>query len=522
MRNITIVVAVLIFLLTTIKLLFNMVFYETIEEKRSELYDTAGHINMISKNKLSSLSLLMLETDISLANQKEVYQVLQGIYAFDFFKAAVYDSNGKLIAHTGQEENGFVNDLRAFQEAMSGTGSISSKTVMQSSDKDYVVFYVPIIDKNFQPRGVLAGATYLREINEMVNKFYSDANQCYVLTDGKGQLLNKPLEYPEINQRQLVSAIEEPHRSLYANDFLKRIFTAGFADIYLPVNVEYSSWRLVKVISAESFYWEILLAITPYLFLLFMSNFAICIMGWRMYQDKNKIKLQEKVRLERLITATCVAAGIAHEVKNPLTAIKGFIQIMLNKDKEKIFNDYLTIVLNEVERIELLLNQFATLARPSAKEKYWNFNLYELVQYTINFLEPNAKEKEISVNFSVASFAENDIKQVNIWGNPNQVKQVLINLLKNSIEASSIGNSVTVELCQKDQEACLKISDNGCGISQENLEMIGTPFFTTKENGTGLGMLISYEIIRRHNGKITIESAINKGTSFEIVLPIYK
>ncbi|MFN6593024.1 PAS domain S-box protein [Bacillus sp. TD10] len=228
-----------------------------------------------------------------------------------------------------------------------------------------------------------------------------------------------------------------------------------------------------------------------------------------------RLKTEELLRKsEKLAVVGQLSTAIAHEIKNPLTAMKGFMQLlksMGNQDTEH----YIDIVLSEIERIDSITNEFMTLAKPEALEIKTN-DLNVLMKQVVMLLEPQAIMNciQIKTEFSAdTSF---------ILCESNQLKQAFINILKNAIEATSMGGEILVEIkyVPDQNQVNIRFTDYGCGIEQERIPYLGEPFYSLKENGIGLGLMICYKIIEKHQGEIFIESKVGKGTTVNINLPI--
>lgn len=205
-----------------------------------------------------------------------------------------------------------------------------------------------------------------------------------------------------------------------------------------------------------------------------------------------------------------LAAGIAHEIRNPLTAIKGFIQLL--KSDTSTNQQYLQIVLAEIERINFITNELLVLAKPQALRCH-HHALSPLVQAVIQLLCPQANLKNIRL---AAHFPD---RSPVIIGDEYQIKQVLINIIKNGMESMPSGGLLTIEVTQSQSAVNIYIRDQGEGIPMELIPRLGELFFSTKEAGTGLGLMVSSKIIRDHNGTIEITSTIGAGTTVLISLP---
>ncbi|MFC5470067.1 PAS domain S-box protein [Cohnella suwonensis] len=213
-------------------------------------------------------------------------------------------------------------------------------------------------------------------------------------------------------------------------------------------------------------------------------------------------------RSDKLSIAGELAAGVAHEIRNPLTALRGFMQLLKAKDTE-----YVDIMLMEIDRISYIVNEFIGLAKPQALH-FVQSDLRSLIGSVIQFMQPQALLYNVDMRMS----AEWPIASV--MCEPNQIKQVFMNVLKNAIEAMPNGGQIEVVVSMDpDGNAITRISDEGVGIPQDRLERIGEPFFSLKESGTGLGLMVCHRIIEAHRGQLVISSIVNVGTTLEILLP---
>ncbi|MEB1809783.1 MAG: PAS domain S-box protein [Bacillaceae bacterium] len=213
---------------------------------------------------------------------------------------------------------------------------------------------------------------------------------------------------------------------------------------------------------------------------------------------------------EKLSLVGQLSASIAHEIRNPLTTIKGFLQL-IHAEKE-INPVHIEILLSEMDRIELITSELLLLAKPQAVE-IGEENLIETINNVVTLLQSQALMKNIDIIFEHDPV--DSIRCVN-----NQMKQVFINLIKNAIEAMSEGGVIKVFLLDFNPDTVIvEVVDQGSGISKELAPNIGLPFYSTKEKGTGLGMVTTYKIINDHGGKIEFESTLGEGTTFRIYLP---
>jgi PAS domain S-box-containing protein len=217
-------------------------------------------------------------------------------------------------------------------------------------------------------------------------------------------------------------------------------------------------------------------------------------------------------KTEKLSVVGELAASVAHEIRNPLTSLKGFVQMLQTSSKENKF--YYKIMLDELERINIISSELLVLAKPQ-KIQFQKKNINDLLKDVQSLLdsEANLYGVFLDVKFNEAL--------PEIECEPNQLKQLFINIIKNSIEATAKHVKVTIQMNEQNMIKILFI-DDGCGIEEERLKHLGEPFYSMKEKGTGLGLTVSYRIVEFHKGKIFFKSVLGEGTEVELLLPITK
>ncbi|MBB6177355.1 two-component system, sporulation sensor kinase E [Anoxybacillus tengchongensis] len=238
--------------------------------------------------------------------------------------------------------------------------------------------------------------------------------------------------------------------------------------------------------------------------------------GLMMVRDiTEKKEMEEQLRKsDTLSVVGQLAAGIAHEIRNPMTALKGFIQLLqgsIGNGCEQ-YNMYFHVIMSELKRIESIITEFLVLAKPQAVH-YERGDVAKIMQETVDLLSVQATMHNIQI--------EATYEQVpRIYCEPKQLKQVFINILKNAIEVMPNGGTITVSVEHVGDDIRIAIRDEGSGIPKDKIKKLGEPFYTTKERGTGLGLMVSYKIIEEHRGRIDVESEVGVGTTFYITLPI--
>ncbi len=237
-------------------------------------------------------------------------------------------------------------------------------------------------------------------------------------------------------------------------------------------------------------------------------------------RDISRIKsLSEEInRNKRLASLGKLSSGIAHEIRNPLSSIRGLAQFLHQSfDKKDQRKEDLNIILKEVDRLNQLINQILDFSRPK-KLMVSHFSIQKLIEELIHLLKLEKNEKEISFQYHL------NITNQFIDGDRNQIRQALMNILLNSIQAIKKKGEIVISLTMatyKDREMVkITIHDNGVGIDATDLAHIFDPFFTNRDNGYGLGLSIAYNIIEMHQGTINVESEKGRGTDINIFLPV--
>lgn len=217
-------------------------------------------------------------------------------------------------------------------------------------------------------------------------------------------------------------------------------------------------------------------------------------------------------RADRLSAVGQLAASLAHEIRNPLASIEGAIDIVERATSEERRREFLAIIKKETVRLKNLLTNLLDFARPRPPQMR-NARVEAAVESVAQLAAPKAAQRGIVLQTGIPAnlpLVECDVEQI---------KQVLLNIMLNAIEACSAGGKVVLTIRDQGDNIVIGVTDDGCGINEADLEKIFDPFYTTKEGGTGLGLPISYQILAQHSGEITVERNADKGTTFNLILP---
>ncbi|MWC29449.1 PAS domain S-box protein [Paenibacillus sp. MMS18-CY102] len=225
---------------------------------------------------------------------------------------------------------------------------------------------------------------------------------------------------------------------------------------------------------------------------------------------EQKITAERLLRSEKLSAVGQLAAGVAHEIRNPLTTLRGFVQ--LGASRGKLGNEHLGLMLTELDRINAIVSDFLVLSKPQ-KMQYVHTDVCQIMSDTLLLLGTEASMQGITIEASL------DPSGAALICEPNRLKQVFLNIMKNSLEAMPSGGTLSAHVMNSGDAVEISVSDTGRGIPAEDLPRLGEPFFTSKDNGNGLGLMVSQQIIAQHRGTMLFHSAVGVGTRIEIRLP---
>ncbi|ABZ85123.1 signal transduction histidine kinase, putative [Heliomicrobium modesticaldum Ice1] len=220
---------------------------------------------------------------------------------------------------------------------------------------------------------------------------------------------------------------------------------------------------------------------------------------------------QELLSIDRLNIIARMAAGLGHEIRNPMTTVRGFLQIMSKMDENEERRRYFELMISELDRANAIITEFLSFTRRKSKDPQPS-NLKRLVEDFFPLLQADALREDKWIQLELADVPDLILDE-------KEIRQLLFNLVRNGLEAMAPGKCVTIRTAVDDDVVVLQIEDQGSGISDKDMKNLGVPFFTTKDKGTGLGLPIAYNIASRHKAKITVESS-SKGSCFSVHFPI--
>ncbi|QIZ09538.1 PAS domain-containing protein [Priestia megaterium] len=336
-------------------------------------------------------------------------------------------------------------------------------------------------------------------------KFALDQSSIVAFTDAKGIITSVNDKFCEISKYNREEILGKDHNILnscyHSKDFFKNLWkTIGSGSVW--------KGEIRNKAKDGTYYW-VDTTIVP-----FINGQGKPYQYLAIRNDITERKKTEEVlhRQDKLAAVGQLAAGVAHEIRNPLTSMKGYAEFLQLDEKDPERMEFLSIILDEIERVNTIVEDFMVLAKPKAVELEEK-NVVPVIKNVVSLLEFEARKKNVRLTFD----SNHEIIQIEC--DENRLKQVFLNFIKNGIEAMPNGGELHVKTIIHDNNVQISIQDTGVGISEEKLKKLGEPFYTTKKNGNGLGLMVSFKIIESHNGKVFVESEPNKGTTFNILLP---
>lgn len=231
---------------------------------------------------------------------------------------------------------------------------------------------------------------------------------------------------------------------------------------------------------------------------------------------KQRLYYEQIKQSERLKTTGQLAAAVAHEIRNPLTVVKGFLQLYEQENTNNVTSKrHYSLMIDELNTAEQVISQFLSVAKPDKASETELVNVKEVLKSVTDLLNSYGLLHDNNIELTI-------IEDCYIAANTIEFKQLLINIIKNAIEASKVGDSVVITAERKKDVIEIKVMDRGNGMTKEEINSLGTPFYSLKTKGTGLGMMICFNIATKYKGAIHFDSEKGKGTTVTIRFPATK
>lgn len=227
-------------------------------------------------------------------------------------------------------------------------------------------------------------------------------------------------------------------------------------------------------------------------------------------------RMREQVLLnatQRACSLEAIGSKVAHELKNPLSAVKGLVQLLERNTDDTRSRERLHVIGEEVMRMEVILRDYLSFSRPLEDLRHERVDIGEIVDDVLAVLEARAEQAHVKL--------EHRGTGATLQADPRRLKEAFLNLISNAIEATPSGGTVAVDVNERGSVAEVTIQDSGRGIPKELISKVGTPFFTTREGGTGLGVVLARTVVQHHGGDFSLESEVGRGTTVTLKLPFH-
>lgn len=380
---------------------------------------------------------------------------------------------------------------------------------LQSDEKSQVYLAQSIVDATALTYSNLTYMDQLelrvkRRTSELANANEKVTSVIESITDGFFAL-NKDWEFIYVNQHQPLppgrtaeNVMGQTIWSIFNEDFnaiLYKELSRAMSE-RVPVHFEVSS-------VADSYWYDVIA---------YPFDEGICCLSKN--TTEKKIYENELKRLSNLELIGQMAAGISHEIRNPMTTVRGFLQLLTDNKELNQFNPYFDLMIDELDRANSIISEFLSMGNTRSSELTMQ-NLNEIICDISPLLEIDTFNQNKFIQFETRALPELSL-------NRDEIRQLLINLCRNGLEAMEPGKMLSIRTYMEDDvTVVLEIQDQGGGMDEQALKKIGTPFYTTKDNGTGLGLGVSYAIAARHKAKIEVQSC-GEGTTFMIKFQSHK
>ncbi|MGJ7910482.1 ATP-binding protein [Neobacillus sp. LXY-1] len=435
----------------------------------------------------TSLKILSLSAKENLDSPQKMQPLLIKVYQDDLRYGGLFllDPNGNLMTGTAplRGERNFT-DLKFIQEVIQTKDTVISNQVeILQNNQRIIGLATPVLDENHQLQAIIVADLRMDYMKNLMRVLTPDT-KLMVINDESTPIIQLNTNNIETNQTE--NWVTQPM------DHLPWCIKVKIADIS------------PRKVSAKFLQLFIMIFIVAHLLYLCIQYILLKI---------QTLKERKQNELQKLELVGTLAASTAHEIRNPLTGVKGLIQLLSEKYTDKQDSYYFEVINSELNRINEIVSEFLILGKPTAQLRE-DVN----ITATLNELKPIIISEANSRNIEcVWTISQNSIMVECI---KDQLKQVILNLTKNAIESIEETGMLQINLESKGKCCILEITDNGKGISKENLDKIFQPFFTLKETGTGLGLVICKRIVDSFGGTIEVKSTEFVGTTVTIILPL--
>lgn len=444
----------------------------------------AMNIDSFVGETIGRLDTMALLINIENAELSRIEQLLKGTHEKDARFSGFYwvSPNGDILLGSNQlAEKVNLMDRAYFKAALATEETTISHAHLGRVTGRYIVSIATPVMKNDQILGVLIGSVRLNVIEEYLSKMQKDERISVI--SNTGQVLFS------------VGQSDGNGSSLEATVATSRI-----------------PWQVSVQLPSLSSEWTFSALILSVVFSLIITHILFVLFKYYQLQRQIKLeKLQNDAQKMELIGG--LAASTAHEIRNPLTGIKGLTKLLSERHQDEQDQFYFSVIQQEIDRINTIVSELLVLGKPTVHELTEN-NVMDILVEVIPLIESEARISKVDVAIHPSS------DPIYVKCSKDLMKQVILNLTKNALEAMPDGGELCISVEIRNGYCILLVSDTGQGIPEKSLEKIFDPFFTLKKHGTGLGLVVCKRIIEMFEGTIQVKSQLHHGTQVTITLPL--
>lgn len=405
---------------------------------------------------------------------EETLNIMNASYAMEaeFFYTNL---NGEIVVTSNpslKEIN--ITELPFFQEVIKNKQSTISTYQIEDGNETQIISAFPQFNQNNELEGMIVGfipSTYL------TNQFtFSSEASSFLIEDELGNII------------------------------LQQHFSKDNPFEYTTLSI--IPWKVYVDIQSISGIKKLSIFATSFLFIALVTHFLYLLI--RLEDSRQKMQADKEKRLELVAT---VAGTLAHEIRNPLTGVQGFISLLKENRVSEEEEVYFSVIETEIKRINTIVSEFLILGKPTVVVTD-TYSIQYILNQIIPIIESEAQQRNIHLEIEIPN------EEIHFTCNKDHIKQLILNLSKNGMQAMSTGGTLTISVTQKNKHIIFSIRDTGEGIQTNKIDTIFEPFITTKEEGTGLGLVVCKQIVETYHGTIDIQSTIGKGTTFIITIPL--
>jgi two-component system, sporulation sensor kinase D len=457
---------------------------QTEQAKRTANFHKS-YVDRFIGETVTSIETIALTSNPEKESQQYIQSILTRVHQKDMRLSGLYfcDTKGNMLfgSHPLPKQIN-VYDRNYFQNVLKTKSTTISNAYFGRLTGRYIVtIATPVLDSEPQIKGVLLASLRLNYIANVMKELTPEMD-VQVLDSERATILETQSAVHPLGER-----------SVQAN--LDRVPWSTVVAVKPISNQRIISMFFIALISS--------VIATSILFLVLKL--------WLLKRQAAKERAQNEAQKLELVGT--LAASTAHEIRNPLTGIKGLITLLSEKHKGEEDQYYFSVIQTEIDRINQIVSEFLVLGKPTAENRQ-KHDIRHIIEELKPIIESEAHLHRIEVMLALPE------EPLFIYCTKDQIKQVLLNLTKNALDSMATGGILILSVTKENHHCLIKVKDTGEGIPPEQLNKIFHPFFTSKDTGTGLGLVVCKRIVEMYGGTISIKSAINKGTEVSVSLPL--